>query len=485
VIRALIVGAGAVGQVYGAHLQKAGVRVGLFVKPKHAAACRRGLTLHRHRLFRSPITHVFTPDEVFTEMAEVESTRWDLVMLCVPSSALEGDFLGPLLRGAGEATVVKLQPGMNARSLLTRVIPEERLVSGTIAFIAYQAPLGPDALAPGVAYLFPPLAATQLSGGGPRPSAVVALLRRGGCPARVHDDASTALMFSSSLLMPMVTALHAAGWSFSRLARGDWLALGARAVGEAMRVAEAETEARAPRSRHLVRPALIRAVLALAPKIMPFDLERYLRAHFTKVDAQSRILLNDYREAARRHGIDASGIERLYQEVYGDDEALDPMLERRHRIRSEIARSIESFELEEDGPGELTVRGVSRFGPSLVGPPGRLHGGLHAYARLFRILEEIPAHDGARTFPCRATLRLGKPIMLGEPVAFEGRYRHDADGYTLEIRHDETERLSGTVRSVAAEGDPLARFRDPYARARRSPRSWRNSISPRGSTRSW
>ena len=47
--RVLLVGAGAVGQVFAKHLQAAGCEVGFLVKEAHAAEARAGFTLHAYR----------------------------------------------------------------------------------------------------------------------------------------------------------------------------------------------------------------------------------------------------------------------------------------------------------------------------------------------------------------------------------------------------------------------------------------------------
>src|SRR5690606_12601828 len=135
-----------------------------FVKPRHEGEARRGFTLHRHGLFRRATTETIAPDEVLTEVCEVAAARWDLVFLCVPTSALEE--LDALLESVGDATVVTLQPGMHAQEELARRVPGSHLVAGTIAFIAYQAPLEGEALPPGTAVFHPPFAATLLSGEG-------------------------------------------------------------------------------------------------------------------------------------------------------------------------------------------------------------------------------------------------------------------------------------------------------------------------------
>src|SRR5690606_17519166 len=133
--------------------KRAGVQVAFFVKPKHVEACARGFALHRHRILRAPLTERFMPDEVLSDIAAVEAERWDLVLLCVATSALEG--LLSLLEKVGDATVVTLQPGIHARALLEPVVPASHLVTGTIAFIAYEAPLEGEGLAPGTAAFFP------------------------------------------------------------------------------------------------------------------------------------------------------------------------------------------------------------------------------------------------------------------------------------------------------------------------------------------
>ena len=49
--RVLLVGAGAVGQVYGKYLQAAGCEISFLVKEKYADEARRGFTLYDHGVF--------------------------------------------------------------------------------------------------------------------------------------------------------------------------------------------------------------------------------------------------------------------------------------------------------------------------------------------------------------------------------------------------------------------------------------------------
>ena len=75
----------------------------------------------------------------------------------MPTSALEGEWLAPLLEATGDATVVCPQPGVHVLERVGRFVPPQQVVSGEIGFIAYQAPLPGEALDPGTAYYFPPL----------------------------------------------------------------------------------------------------------------------------------------------------------------------------------------------------------------------------------------------------------------------------------------------------------------------------------------
>lgn len=316
-MKILIVGAGAVGQVYATHLKRSGAYVAVLVKPKYAEECQRGLTIYQLRTLRRHTVETFQPDDVLTAVEDVAAQGWDQVWLCVPTSALEGEWLDRLLEAAGDATVVCPQPGLQVRDRVARVVPPQQVVSGTIGFISYQAPLPGEALDPGVAYWFPPLEASRFSGHPDRVDPVVAALRRGGCPARVHRDARALLAYSSCLLMPHVAALEGAGWSFEELRHGKWLMLAARAAAEAMKVVAVQLSISPPWYRSLVQPWLTRSLTLLAPLVMPFDLERYLRYHFTKVGEQSRLLMQGMCEDARTNGVEATALTELYERVFG------------------------------------------------------------------------------------------------------------------------------------------------------------------------
>ena len=61
----------------------------------------------------------------------------------------------------------------------------------------------------------------------------------------------------------------------------------------------------------LLRPSLLRLVMAVAPRVVPFDLETYFRVHFTKVGDQTRLMLTQYLRHGRDHGLPVTSLETL------------------------------------------------------------------------------------------------------------------------------------------------------------------------------
>lgn len=338
--RVLVVGAGAVGQSYGHCLARGGAELTFLVKPKHAAEAARGFSVYplnrpaarRGEPQRLAGFGVLTsPEEVAARAAQAP---WDAVWLCVSATALRGPWLGPLLAATGDATVVLLTPGLEDREHVLGAMEEAavpraraaaRLVQGVITLLAFHAPLegeaaGADALgarAPGIAYWFPPRAKLPLAGESARVGALVAALRRGGCRARRDPGAARAGAMASALMMPYLAALEAAGWRFAAVRRSPDLVTAGRAGREALAVVAAETGARAPWSARLARPWVVRLVSRLANLFIPFDIEVFLRVHFTKVGDQTRFMLGRYAALASARGLPHAHLDALRARMDG------------------------------------------------------------------------------------------------------------------------------------------------------------------------
>lgn len=314
----LIVGAGSVGQVYGRHLQLGGASVSFFVKPKYVQSCRAGLTVYP--LNEKPRFHptTFSDFGVFSEPGEVAEQSWDQVWLTIPSDALKGPWLDPLLDAIGKPTLVSLQPGTDARNLLLDRWEEERLVSGLIVLISYPAPLPDEELErPGTAYWFPPLSASPFGGPKDRARQVVKALKRGGCPAKLNRRTANRAALSTAVFMPPIVALEGEQWSFHRFFRGDLLKLAATAAREAIGTVAAELGVRPSWYRFALRSILYRIGFWFSSKVAPFNMELYLKKHFSKVGSQTRYLIENYVEMGKKHELPTPSLQELQKRVFG------------------------------------------------------------------------------------------------------------------------------------------------------------------------
>lgn len=313
-MRILIVGAGAVGQVYARHLQRGGAQVGVFVREKYAQACQDGLTLYPLNEGRPPgCRDTLDGLEVLTSPEQVQRTSWDQLWLCVSSTGLRGAWLKALLSAADGAAVITLQPGLEDRQLLLQHVREENLITGLITFIAWQAPLpGEPALdEPGIMYWMPPLTPLPFSGPDEPTQKILKTLRSGGVSARAVRNLPEQMAITASAMSPAMAALETAGWSLRQFRRSSAARLAADAARQSMTIAAAYHNQRAPLAAALLPTILLRAGALVAPACVPFDLERYLQYHFTKVGDQTRDALQTTIRNAQQHSLPADAVQRL------------------------------------------------------------------------------------------------------------------------------------------------------------------------------
>jgi ketopantoate reductase len=312
----LVVGAGAVGQVYGRHARLGGADVTFFVRDKYRDEVARGFELYPLNRKRGTAVR-FDDFAVVTRADEVAARHFDQVYFAVSSPALQGPWLAELVAAIGDATILTLQPGEGDRDrFIAAGANAERVVSGMITLISYSAPLPGETRfpRPGMAYWFPPLAPCPISGARERVDAVIALLRKGGLPVRRHNDARRLAVFPTAVMMSYLVALECAGWSFQELVHTR-LALGARASREALAVV-AQSAGKPPLAIRLVmRPRILRIGLWLAQRVVPLPLEIYLKEHFTKVGAQTRAFIASYIERGHAAKLDTSALEELVAEL--------------------------------------------------------------------------------------------------------------------------------------------------------------------------
>lgn len=127
------------------------------------------------------------------------------------------------------------------------------------------------------------------------------------------------------------------------------------------------------------------------------------------------------------------------------------MLPPAHRpdVRRDLDQVVHSLQTTADGQ----FSGDAHFGSSLVGPPGRLHGGLHAYTRLLSVWAAL---DGALPDFVRLELDLLQPLRLDTRSPFRGSF----DGSVLQTTFLEDRRLSGrATRLSSLPAGPSTRLR--------------------------
>lgn len=327
-MKVLIVGAGAVGQVFGRHFQLGGGEVAFLVRPTYASEVEQGLTLYALNQPSPWTPRPLSVSAVLTDPAQVPSFAPDVVVLCVSSTALrKGTWLTDLAAAAPEATVVTLQPGIEDHAYIAEHLDEaqgdspnaaaQRIVTGLIAFMSYAAPLPGETLdRPGVAYWVPPVTDLPFSGPPHRSQPVVDLLRRGDLPARRHADVSARAAFAGPVLQMQIIALECAGWRFAALRQQPQLRqLAFRATQEAFQVAQRHLGQRAPLGLRLLRPWVISAGLGLTRRLAPFDLERFFEVHFTKVGDQTRHQLSRLQDLAGRYDLPATAVATLSDQL--------------------------------------------------------------------------------------------------------------------------------------------------------------------------
>lgn len=293
-MKILVVGAGAVGQVYARHLAAAGHAITFFVKPSHRAAVAGGMPLHRLRHFHTQ-SEIWRDYELISSLEAVAAQSWDQVWLCVASDALRSTLSRDLLAQLGGATVVCLQPGPEDVALVRGQLSDPaQLLQGLITFISYQSPLPGRSGPQGMAYYLPPLAPGIFSGEKSRVDAVVQALKKGGMAARAVVDVAKAAGGGDGLLIPLIAALEQNGWRLKGFAGTPAFVRGREAAAEALSILERAHGARVAPTRLILQPLASRALLALAPRVLPLELEPYLHYHFSKVGVQTRQMLESY-----------------------------------------------------------------------------------------------------------------------------------------------------------------------------------------------
>ncbi|MEZ5009990.1 MAG: 2-dehydropantoate 2-reductase N-terminal domain-containing protein [Chitinophagales bacterium] len=304
----LIIGAGAVGLVYGRHLAMGGHQVTFYVRDKYVGEMSKGSVLYhmnKDKSLKKPIH--FKDYALISSFEEVGKTKWDQIYLCISSTALQSfDFAKFKSHLLGEPTIVMLQPSPQDYQFLIQYFPVEQIVEGMITLISYATPLATESVdPPGTAYWFPPLAPTPFSGEPKRRDEVIKAFKDGKLRAGSDKNIQHKALFPTAFLTSFLTALEANDWKFQELKKNTAILQQLPKVyDEVFSTLEAKHQVKRPFGIGLVMsPFVIKTLLTLAPMVMPMDIETYLEYHFKKVNDQTKLYMKNYELTAKSVGV--------------------------------------------------------------------------------------------------------------------------------------------------------------------------------------
>jgi Ketopantoate reductase PanE/ApbA len=295
----LLVGAGAVGQVYGKYLADAGNNVSFIIKEKYAEEMKKGVILYNinHDKQRKNPQH-FSRYQIITSWSTAAEQAWDIVILCISSTALHNGLNFKDLQFAlKEATLVVLQPGPEDIDLVRQHIAAEQIVQGMITLISYHTPMPKEVTQePGMAYWFPPFVPMPFVGSVDRRSDVIQTFVSAKIAAKSTKELNQiSLLYVTAFFMLFLTALEACQWKFSVLGKDTaMIKQMLQANQEAFDAISVKHHAAAPCWFRALSPWMVKSFLEVAHRVTPFDLEQVFQVHFTKVKPQTKLLLKTY-----------------------------------------------------------------------------------------------------------------------------------------------------------------------------------------------
>jgi 2-dehydropantoate 2-reductase len=314
----LIIGAGAVGLVYGRHLAMGGNQVTFFVREKYVTEMSKGSILYHmnnDKSLQKPIN--FTDYSLMSSFDKLGQTNWDQIYLCISSTALQSfDFEGFKNHLLGEPTIVMLQPNSQDYQFLNQHFPAEQIVEGMITLISYATPLATEQVDPaGTAYWLPPLAPTPFSGEKKRRDEVIKAFKDGKLRAASDQNVQNKALFPTAFLTSFLTALEANNWKFESLKNnGAILNQLTKVYNEVFSTLEAKHKVKRPFGIGWISsPFAIKVLLKFAPRVMPMDIETYLEYHFKKVNDQTKLYMKNFHLTAESVGVEHENLKAFNQ----------------------------------------------------------------------------------------------------------------------------------------------------------------------------
>jgi ketopantoate reductase len=307
-----IVGAGALGSVYGARLAHAGQVV--FVVRDLDRAPR---LIHIDRV-NGGAPHGDSLDAPACSLSIPEGT--DTVLVTVRVDQLDDALLDKIARESkSDALVVILAPLLPHSYERAKSKLGDRLVAAMPGVIAYE----PDPDVPRerrVRYWTPRSSPTLLEDRGPRVHALVETMRRVGLPADASTQVASTNPATTMAFFPILTGIAAAGGSIDRMMNDDAIMkLGFAAAKETRALAKTvgELPSWASLFFKFASPFTARAGMRLGQSRAP-EAFVFLEKHFgTKLAAQNMAIFREIEQLANERGIAIDNLRKLVARAHG------------------------------------------------------------------------------------------------------------------------------------------------------------------------
>ncbi len=322
-VKILIVGCGAVGQVLGLYLHKAGVELGFYARPTSAGRLKQALEHGGMPLFqtsylrrRNPTAHHLENYQVVTDVVESQEFKPDQIWFTTPSPVYYSEWFREFLQKVPSERVVCFAPEGGRPEFIPESVDEDRLVFGGITFISWQGHLeGGGGRPEGVNFWLPPMLGIPLVGTDAACREVGDLLKKAGLRSAVQKPGfRNSLASVTAVMLAFVAGLELAGWSFAAFRKSPWLKKAACASREGVlsQLPKAGFVTRALLKIFFSMAGLFLATFCL-PLLFPFNLEKYLKFHYTKTHDQTLTVLGVFARDGEGRGLAMENIRALLQ----------------------------------------------------------------------------------------------------------------------------------------------------------------------------
>lgn len=308
-MRVLMVGFGAVGQVFGLFLQKAGVELGCHDRPTATKKLKQALEQDGLSLFqvqsrgKPPIAHRLDNFQVLADITECQRFKPDLIWFTVPSPVYYSEWFRDFLQQVPAEHVACFTPE-GRRAEFFRPGAGRDVVFGGVTFMAWQGDLdGGGGKANAVNFWLPPLG-IPLLGTEKSCSTVKQVLQKAGFKVMLGEADSSQQASTTAVMTAYVAGLELAGWRLGQFRKSPWLARSARAAREMAlgQVVQPRFFTRLSLGI-LCSPTVFFLIACLLPVLIPFDIEKYLKFHYTKTRDQTLALLEVFSRDAEKRGV--------------------------------------------------------------------------------------------------------------------------------------------------------------------------------------